>query len=345
MPRKVLVTRRIPRAGLELLAQADCDVTVLQHDEERGLSRQELLHSVGGCDVLLPLLTEPIDRQLMESHPALLGIAQMAVGFDNIDVAAATELGIPVANTPEVLTEATADFTWAMLMSVARRVPAAHDYMQSGRYKIWGPNLFLGADVGSGPDGVRKVLGIVGYGRIGEAVARRATGFDMEILAHDPSKRAIIEADEKVHWAELEELLRRADFVTLHPPLTPRTRHLIDGDALSRMKPTAFLINAARGPIVDESALVDALRSGQIAGAALDVYEDEPEMASGLAVLDNVVLFPHIASATDATRSRMAAMAATNAVAHLEGEKAPNCVNPEVYGSPVWRQRRRRRSI
>lgn len=337
---RVFVTRRIPQAGLDHLVENGCDVTVYQKDEEKGVRRQKLLAGVKECDVLLPLLTEPIDREVMEANPRLLGIAQMAVGYNNIDVETATELGLPVANTPGVLTEATADFAWAMLMAIARRIPEAHNYMVAGRYKIWGPNLLLGADVGTGPDGVQKVLGIVGYGRIGEAVARRATGFDMEILAHDPYSRDTIEADEKVSWADLDELLERSDFVTLHPPLTPETHHLVDADALRRMKPTAFLINAARGPVVDEAALVEALRAGEIAGAALDVYEDEPEMAPGLAELENVALFPHIASATDATRSRMATMAATNAVAHLRGERAPNCVNPEVYDTDAYRRRR-----
>ena len=337
--RRVFVTRRIPKAGLDLLVDAGCDVTVYQEDEEKGVRRQRLLDGVRDCDVLLPLLTEPIDRDVLEANPRLLGIAQMAVGYDNVDIEAATDLGLPVTNTPGVLTESSADFTWAMLMAVARRVPESHDYMASGRYQIWGPNLLLGADVGPGPDGERKVLGIVGYGRIGEAVARRATGFDMEILAYSRSRERV-DADDKVAYVELDELLERSDFVTLHPPLTPETHHLIDAAALRCMKPTAYLINASRGPVVDESALVEALRERRIAGAALDVYEDEPAMTPGLADLDNVALFPHVASATHATRSRMATMAAANAIAHLDGEPAPNCVNPEVYDTDAYRQRR-----
>lgn len=336
---KIFVTRRIPKAGLDLLEAAECQVTVRQVDEEKGVERADLLAGVRDCDVLLPLLTEPIDREVMEANPDLLGIAQMAVGYNNIDVEVATKLGLPVSNTPGVLTEATADFTWAMLMAVARRVPEAHNYMVAGKYRIWGPNLLLGADVGTGPDGVRKVLGIVGYGRIGEAVARRAGGFDMEILAHDPFARDEIESDEKVAYAELDELLERSDFVSLHPPLTPDTHHLIGVGELRAMKESAYLVNASRGPVVDEAALVEALREGEIAGAALDVYEDEPEMAPGLADLDNVALFPHVASATRATRSKMATMAATNALAHLRGERAPNCVNPDVYDTAAWRAR------
>ena len=337
--KRVFVTRLIPRAGLELLDQAGAAVTVHQRDEEQGVKRDALLAGVRECDVLLPLLTEPIDREILEANPRLLGIAQMAVGYNNIDVEVATELGLPVANTPGVLTEATADFTWAMLMAIARRVPESHNYMVAGRYKIWGPNLLLGADVGTGPDGQRKVLGIVGYGRIGEAMARRATGFDMEILAHDPFARDMIDGDDKVTWSELDELLERSDFVSLHPPLTAETQHMIGAEQLRRMKPTAYLLNAARGPIVDEAALVEALRADQIAGAALDVYEEEPAMAPGLAELPNVALFPHVASATHATRSRMATMAAENAVAHLERRRAPNVVNPQVYETEAYRRR------
>ena len=336
---KIFVTRRIPEAGLEILRDSGAEVSISQEDEEKGVEQSDLLAGIAGCDVLVPLLTEPLGREQLEAGPGLLGIAQMAVGYNNIDVDAATELGIPVANTPGVLTETTADFTWAMLMAVARRIPEAHNYMVAGRYKLWGPNLFLGGDIGRGASGRRKVLGIIGYGRIGVAVARRATGFDMEILAHDPFNREGIEADGMVSWADLPELLERSDFVTLHPPLTPETHHLIDEAALRRMKSSAYLVNAARGPVVDEKALVQALSEGWIAGAALDVFEDEPEMAPGLEEQPNAVLIPHIASASHDTRSKMATMAATNAVAHLRRERAPNIVNPEVYDTEAYRRR------
>ena len=335
----IFVTRRIPEAGLRILRDSGASMTVCQDDEERGVERADLLAGVAECDVLVSLLSEPIDREVLAVNRSLLGVAQMAVGYNNIDVKVATELGIPVTNTPGVLTETTADFTWAMLMAVARRVPEAHNYAVAGRFKLWGPNLFLGADVGRGADGRRKVLGIIGYGRIGKAVARRATGFDMEILAYDPSHCERIEADDLASPAELDELLEHSDFLTLHPPLTPETHHLIDAKALGRMKSTAYLINAARGPIVDEKALVEALREGVIAGAALDVFEDEPAMAPGLAELPNVVLCPHIASASHGTRSMMAAMAAKNAVAHLTLERAPNVVNQQVYESEAYRRR------
>jgi glyoxylate reductase len=204
--------------------------------------------------------------------------------------------------------------------------------MRAGRYRLWGPTLFCGADVGLGASGRRKVLGIVGFGRIGQAMARRAAGFDMDVVAYDPFAREVVDGAAGVRWLELDELLAASDFVSLHPPLTPQTHHLIGAAQLARMKPTAYLINTSRGPVVDEAALVAALRERRIAGAGLDVYEHEPAMAEGLADLPNVVLLPHIASASGDTRGAMARMAATNALCHLRGERAPNAVNPEVYG-------------
>ncbi len=336
---RVFVTRRIPQAGLDVLAGASAEVRVGQPDDEAPVARNTLEGGIGWCDVLLPLLTEPIDRALLALNPGLRGVANYAVGFDNVDVAAATALGVPVSNTPGVLTDTTADLTWALILAAARRIPEAQAYMTTGRYKLWGPNLLLGADVSPGGSGRRKVLGIIGFGRIGSAVARRALGFDMDVVAHDPHARRRIVQDPAVRWVELDELLRTSDFVTLHPALTAETRHLIDARALGLMKRTAYLVNVSRGPVVDESALVAALRSGRIAGAALDVFEREPAMAPGLAECENAVLVPHIASATIDTRDRMATMAAANAVAHLRGEPAPNVVNPEVYDTPAYRER------
>jgi glyoxylate reductase len=217
--------------------------------------------------------------------------------------------------------------------------------MVAGRYKLWGPNLFLGGDVSPGGNGKRKVLGIVGYGRIGAAVARRAVGFDMDVLAYDPHNPDAIARDaadpsRHVRAASLDELLRESDFVSLHPLLTPETRHMIGAPELALMKRTAYLINVARGPVVDEAALVQALRDNVIAGAALDVFEDEPLMKPGLAECHNAILVPHIASGSQDTRDRMAVMAATNVVAHLNGTRAPNVVNPEVYDSPAYAARR-----
>ena len=314
-------------------------VAVGQTDGERGLDRAALLRGVREADVLLSLLTERVDRELLEANPGLLGVANYAVGFDNVDVATATDLGIPVSNTPGVLTEATADLTWALLLTVARRIVESDAYVRAGRFNIWSPNLLLGADVGAGPDGLKKVLGIVGFGRIGQAVARRASGFDMDVLAYDPSHRDRVEAFPGVRWSDFDALLATADFVCLHPRLSPDTRHMIDEARLSQMKPTAYLVNASRGEVVDEAALVRALREGRIAGAALDVYEDEPSLASGLADLQNAVLVPHIGSASKDTRGRMAVLAATNALRHLHGERAPHCVNPDVYETDAWRQR------
>ena len=333
----VFVTRRIPDAGLARLEGAGARVRIGEPDEERALARELLIEGVRGARVLLALVTERVDREVLTASPGLRGVANHAVGFDNVDVAAATELGIPVSNTPGVLTEATADLAWALLLAVARRVPEADAFMRAGRFRIWGPRMLLGADVGPGPEGRRKVLGIVGFGRIGRAVARRARGFDMEVVAHSPDRAAVEAAG--VEWLDLDALLGRADFVTLHARLTPDTHHLIDEARLRRMKPTAFLVNVARGEMVDEAALVRALREGWIAGAGLDVYEREPAMAPGLAELPNAVVLPHIGSATRATRDRMATMAAENALHHLRGEPAPQCVNPEVYRTDAWRRR------
>jgi glyoxylate reductase len=334
---RAFVTRPIPEPGLRLLREAGVDVAIGDADDERGLAPDALRAGAQRCDALLSLLTERVAADVL-ALPNLRGVANMAVGIDNIDVAAATRLGVPVSNTPGILTESTADLTWALLLAAARRVPQAHAYTVAGRFRIWGPGLFLGRDVGPGPDARRKVLGIVGLGRIGAAVARRARGFDMDVLACNRGDRAAVERA-GASFAPLQELLARSDFVTLHVPLTDATRHLIGERELRAMQPSAFLINTARGPVVDERALVRALREGWIAGAGLDVYEHEPTLADGLAELDNVVLLPHIASATTATRERMAVIAARNALCHLRGERAPDAVNPEVYASERWRAR------
>ncbi len=333
----IVVTRALPEPGPQLLAESRARVNVLQQNEEQGVDRDCLLDATRDGDVLLSLLTETVDREVLEANPALRGVANMAVGYNNIDVDGATELGIPVSNTPGVLTDTTADFAWAMILGVARHIPQAHAYMVADRYKLWGPGLFLGGDVSPGGSGRRKVLGIVGYGRIGRGVAKRSTGFDMEVLVYDPIW--VAGPEDQVESTDLMTLLERSDFVSLHPPLTPDTHHLIGEQELRAMKPKAYLINSARGPIVDEGALVKALRGEWIAGAALDVYENEPAMAAGLAELPNAVLFPHIASASRDTRARMAQMAVENSVAHLERRLAPHCVNPEVYQTAAYARR------
>ncbi len=323
---------------MRVFADVDVRVFVGESDPHALVDRKAVLDGARDADVLLSLLTEAVDREVLEAGPRLRGVANYAVGYDNVDVAAATELGIPVSNTPGVLTDTTADLTWALLLASARRVAEADRFTRAGRFEVWGPMLFPGDDVSPGGSGRRKVLGIVGFGRIGSAVARRAVGFEMEVLAHDPRHRDRVE--EAGHaWVELDELLERSDFVCLHPPLTDETRHLIGEEELRRMKPSAHLVNVSRGPVVDEGALVRALRKGWIAGAALDVYEDEPELAPGLAELENAVLVPHIGSASRDTRGRMARIAAENAIHHLRGEPAPDAVNPEVYETDAWRAR------
>jgi glyoxylate reductase len=298
-----------------------------------------VLEAVRAADVLLCQLTEPIDREVLSANDRLLGVAQMAVGFDNIDVGTATELGIPVANTPDVLTDTTADLTWALLLAAARRIPEADAYVRAGRFRLWDPNLLLGADVGPGGSGRRKVLGIVGFGRIGSAVARRARGFEMEVLVHDPKPDVVEAFGPPVRYAELDEVVERSDFLSLHARLTPETTHLVGEGELRRMKRTAYLVNVSRGPMVDEVALVKALREGWIAGAALDVFENEPELAVGLTELENVVLAPHVGSASHDTRDRMAVLAAENALRYLEREAAEATVNPEVFQTEAYRRR------
>lgn len=339
MSLEIVVTRRIPDHGLRVLRDSGASVRIVQQDPRASVDRTALLDAVSNADVLVSLLTERIDEPLLAHAGRLRGIANFAVGFNNIDVDAATRLGIPVANTPGVLTESTADLTWALLLAIARRIPQAHNYMVRGEYQIWGPELFLGDDVGLGPDGERRTLGIIGFGRIGQAVARRARGFDMRVIAFDPYMREVIDASDDAEWSDFDALLRQSDFISLHALLTDETRHLIGERELRLMKRGAYLINVARGEMIDESILVRALSERWIAGAALDVYEREPAMADGLAHCDNAVFVPHIGSATHATRNRMAVLAATNAVAHLNIQQAPNTVNQTVYGSAAYRDR------
>ncbi|MBI3927363.1 MAG: D-glycerate dehydrogenase [Armatimonadetes bacterium] len=315
---RVHVTRPIPRGGLEVLRQAGIQPTV--PEQEPSPLRGELLKAVEACQGILSLLTERMDAELMERAPGLQVISNMAVGYDNVDVPEATRRGILVCNTPGVLTETCADFTWALLLSAARRVVEGDRMVRAGRFRGWGPLMLLGCEVHG------STLGVVGFGRIGRAVARRAAGFGMKVLFHSPSFAG--GDTEGGRPVGLDELLGESDYVSLHTPLGSATRHLIGAEELRRMKPTAILINTSRGPVVDEEALVQALRDQEIAGAALDVYEREPEIAKGLADLPNVVLAPHLASASVATRDRMARMAAANLVQALRGEIPDHCVNP-----------------
>jgi glyoxylate reductase len=292
------------------------------------LTRAELLEKVKGRDGLLPLLTDRIDGEVMEAAGRQLRvIANYAVGFNNIDVPAATARKIAVTNTPGVLTDTTADLTLALILGVARRLAESDRYARAGKYEGWAPLLFLGADVH------HKTLGLMGFGRIGYAVAKRALGFDMRILYHD-NRRADPELERQVQaqYADRDTLLREADFLSIHVPLTPETKRFLSTREFSLMKPTAYIVNTARGEVIDEEALAAALKNKQIAGAGLDVFEHEPAIHPALLTMDQVIILPHIGSASTETRTKMGLMAAENLIAVFQGRVPPNCLNPEVFG-------------
>jgi glyoxylate reductase len=319
---KVYVTRMLAESALDRLNGA---VEWSVNPDDRVLDRDELLTAVKDVDGLLCLLTDTIDAEVFDAAPNLKIVANYAVGYNNIDVDEATKRGIVVTNTPRILTETTADLTWALLMAISRRVVEGDKFMRAGKYVGWAPLLLLGSDI------FGKTLGIVGIGQIGQAVARRAIGFDMEILYTDmwelpPVAEQLLNADD----VELDELLQKSDFVTLHVPLMDETHHLIGAEQLAMMKDSAYLINASRGPVVDEVALVEALRNGVIRGAALDVFEDEPLMKPGLSELDNAIVIPHLGSATVETRTGMANLAVDNLLSFFAGEPPATAVNPEV---------------
>jgi glyoxylate reductase len=323
MPKpKVYVTRELPERGLKIIKEHfDAEVW----PEYAPPPKKVIIEKARNVDALATLLSDKIDAEVFDAAPKLKIVAQMAVGFDNIDIPEATKRGIYVTNTPEVLTDTTADFAWALLLAVARRVVEADKYVRSGQWKVgWHPMMLQGRDVHG------ATLGVIGAGRIGFAVAKRATGFDMKILFYDVVPRPEMEklGAKKV---DMDTLLRESDFVSIHVPLMKETYHLINEEKLKLMKKTAYLINNSRGPVVDEKALYKALKEGRIAGAALDVFEQEPTpLDNPLLKLDNVVVAPHISSASYETRSRMAEMVAENLVAFFNGEKPPNLVNPEV---------------
>jgi glyoxylate reductase len=321
MPGTLLLSRHLPEEALAL-ARANAMVRLPTTDQR--LSREELATRLRDADGLVCLLTDTIDAALLAAAPRLRVVANVAVGYNNIDVEAATRRRVVVTNTPGVLTETTADFTWALLLATARRVAEADAFTRAGQFTEWGLMLLLGGDVHG------KTLGILGLGRIGRAVARRAQGFSMRLLYHDARRDAEAERDLGVLYRDKDRVLREADFVTIHVPLLPETRHYIGERELRLMKPTAYLVNAARGPVVHESALVRALREGWIAGAGLDVYEEEPRVHPGLLECRNAVLAPHVASASRETRLRMATMAVEDALAVLEGRRPTHPVNPEV---------------
>ncbi len=317
--KSVYITRKIPAPALEILRE---HFKVTMNAEDRNARREEIKKALKDAHALLCLLTDPIDEELLANAPNLRIVANMAVGFNNIDLKAATKHGVMATNTPGVLTETTADCAWALILAVARRLVEADAFTREGNFPGWEPMAFLGGDI------YGKTLGVVGFGRIGQAMARRAAGFGMKVLYSDEAGAAAsVEKRLKAERVSLRKLLGASDFVSLHVPLTKTTRHLIGAEQLKLMKPTAYLINTSRGPVVDEKALVKALKQGEIAGAGLDVYEKEPALARGLDKLANVVLLPHIASASTETRTKMAVMAAENIVRALSGRKPPNLLN------------------
>ncbi len=320
---KVFVTRLIPNRGIELLKQKGYEVVV--NPEDKVLTKEELIDFLKGknYDAVLCLLTDKIDGEVFEAAGKQVKIfANYAVGFDNIDIKTASERGIVITNTPDVLNETVAEHTFALMLALAHRIPEADKFMRDGKYKGWGPMLMLGRDVS------HKTLGVVGLGRIGSLVAKHAArGFDMKVLYYDPRRNEDFEKELNASYRpNLDDLLRESDFVSIHVPLMPATKHLINAEKLGLMKKTAYLVNTSRGPVIDEHALEEALASGTIAGAALDVFENEPLMDLGFKDLEDIVVTPHIASATEETRQKMGLMAANNIIAVLEGGKAINAV-------------------
>jgi len=320
---KVFVTRVIREKGLELVRQ-NCQADIWP--KELPPNRETLLERVRGVDGLLCLLTDRIDGEVMDAAgPGLKVISNHAVGFDNIDVTAATTRGIPVGNTPGILTDATADMAFALMMAAGRRVMEAEKFLRAGKWKTWGPSMLLGVDFAG------ATLGIIGFGRIGQAMAKRATGFDMRVLYYDPSASDSKSSLPAVS-TDLDTLLAESDFISLHVPLTSETRHMVNTDFLSKMKPNAVLVNTARGGVLDQSALYETLKEKRIFAAALDVTDPEPlPLDSPLLELDNCIIVPHIASASVQSRDMMSFLSAKNLLAGLNGERLPHCVNPEVY--------------
>jgi glyoxylate reductase len=330
----VVVTRALPPEAAPFLRDLErdgYDVRIIEQGRPIAawLLRRQARPAVG----LLPMVTDRVDARLMEDARRLRVISNFGVGVNNIDVVAATRLGIVVCNTPGVLDDATADCAWALILALARRVTWGDDYVRQGLFPGWGPLEAMGWDV------TGQTLGIVGLGRIGRAVARRARAFSMRVLYTQRNAASpAVEAELQVTRVSFESLLRESDFVSLHCPYTPSTHHLIDAEALLKMKPSAFLINTTRGAVVDEASLVRALRRQTIAGAGLDVYEREPRLAPGLNDCDNAILLPHVGSATPRTRGAMATLAGRNLVQALAGHRPDHCVNPEVLSSPALRR-------
>jgi glyoxylate reductase len=319
----VAVTRPIPDAGLALLREV-CEIR--QWEDELPPSPEELDALLDGVDGALTLVTDRIDGDLLDRHPTLRVVSNFAVGYDNVDVDAATARGVAVCNTPGVLTEATAELAFSLLMATARRIPEAVDYVRDGHWRTWGPLLLLGRDI------TNATIGIVGFGRIGQAVARRARGFGMRVVYTDAVQLPPeVEAETGAERFELADLLAQADFVSIHTNLTPETRHLFGAEAFEAMKPTAVVVNTSRGPVIDEAALADALEAGEIFGAGLDVFEREPEVEARLLKLENAVVIPHLGSATVDTRNAMGELVVDNVFAAIDGTRPPTLLNPDAF--------------
>ncbi|HEC88879.1 MAG TPA: D-glycerate dehydrogenase [Thermoplasmata archaeon] len=317
---KIFLTRRLPEEGMKMLREHEIEV----YEGDIPPTTEEIVEGVKGKDALICLLTDKIDAQVMNASDRLKIIANYAVGVDNIDIEEATKRGIFVANTPGVLTETVADLTWALMMSVARRIVEGDKFMREGRFKGWAPLLMLGGDI------YKKTLGIIGAGRIGMAVARRAKGFEMKVLYYSRNKNEKMEKECNAKFVDFYTLLKKSDFVSLHVPLTEKTYHMIGEREFKMMKKDAYLINTARGKCIDEKALIKALKEGWIKGAGLDVFENEPHVPEELKKMNNVVLLPHIGSASYETRSKMAVMTAENVIYALNKKIPPNCINPEA---------------
>ncbi|MGH2683100.1 MAG: 2-hydroxyacid dehydrogenase [Actinomycetota bacterium] len=320
----VLVTRRLPPGPMaRVIERYEADVW----EGEDAIPRDELLARIKGKVGAITLLTERVDAEFLDAAgPDLAIVANYAVGFDNVDVEECTRRGVLVSNTPDVLTETTADLAWTLLMTVARRVTEGDRFLRTGTPWIWTPEMMLGQDVHG------KVLGVVGFGRIGQAMARRASGFGMRVIYHDVIRPPdSVERDLRAEYRLLDDLLAEADLISIHVALMPETRHLFGAEQFQKMKSTAVLVNTSRGPVVDEAALADALRDGEIFGAGLDVFEKEPEVYPGLLDLHNAVVIPHLGSATVQTRDAMGFLAVDNLAAALEGRRPPTLVNPQAW--------------
>lgn len=320
---KIFLTRELPPETMAILREQS---ELTMNPEDRYLTKQEIIQGVAGVDGLLCLLTDTIDDEILAANPVLKVVSNFAVGFNNIDVEAATARKIPVTNTPGVLTDTTADMAFALLLDAARRVAEGDRFVRTQAWQGWGPLQFLGADVSN------ATLGLVGLGRIGRAMIPRARGFSMKVLYWNRTRLTEKEeASLNVTYCELDDLLKESDFVSVHVALNEKTRHLLGAREFSLMKPQACLVNTARGPVLDEKALVHALQSGAIAGAGLDVYEQEPLLEPELYELDNVVIAPHLGSGTIGTRTKMGNMAAENCLAACHGQLPPNLVNPQIH--------------